>query len=135
MTIRSFIFLSTIITAAGFTVLGLLALSVLAVDRGVIQVTTLAYAVAVLLIGLAAAAAHFFCRGTRTARISGAALIIASVIAIVAYTAFRWHSESHSVGTSTDKDDGKLPVTPATNAPATPERQKGRERKPRRGKK
>jgi hypothetical protein len=135
MTIKSFGFLSAIITGAVLVVLGLLALSVWAIDSGVLQVTTLAYALPVLLIGLAAAAAHYFYRGTMIARISGAALIVATVIAIVAYAAFRWHSESHRVESTTNKDDGKPPVTPATTPPAPPERKKDRDRRARRKKK
>lgn len=135
MTIKSFGFFSAITTGVVLVVLGLLAFSVWAIDSGVFQVTTLAYALPVLLIALAAAAAHYFYRGTKIARISGAALIVATVIAIVAYAAFRWHSESHQVESTTNKDNGKPPVTSATTPPAPPERTKNRDRKSQRKKK
>lgn len=135
MTIKSFVRLLATAAVIGPLLVGFAALSVWAIDAGIVQVTTFAYAAAVLMIGFAAGAARTYYPGTKTARVSSIAFIIASSVAIVAYAAFRWHSESHRVETSTKKNDEKLSVTPVTNTPPAPEARKNRERMPKRRKK
>jgi len=137
VTIKAFGFFSALTVVIGLLLIGITVLCVWAIDAGLVQIPTLAYAAAVVTLGLSAVAARAFYPDTRIARTCAVAFFAATVIATIGYAGFRWHSGRHRFENVIGGNSGNMRGTAANVAPVANGKDQNKEAniKPRRQKK
>jgi len=102
---------------AGIAVAFYGAATVIAVDSGVILIPTVVYASAVIILGIAAIAAHRSYPNSATSKFTIAVFIISALLSIVVYTLARIHAERHRTGPEAEgvgTETNSMPMSDAT---------------------